>query len=148
MSTVAVDEEGFLILDDSLSFTASQNSEIPALPVESNPNDTLSVRCLQFVATPGKTAALCDAIHEVVTPILAANGGFQGVIVLVSKREPRLVSVYTFAEMKTPAAESRWELIPAVRNMLHRLVDQCLNEDTLHASLPRAMPQCVFPRRA
>jgi hypothetical protein len=148
VSTLVVDEEGFLTLDDSHSYAILQDSDISAMPVESNPSNIFSVRCVQFVATPGKTAALCDTIHEVVAPILAAHNGFQGVIVLVSRREPRLVSVYSFAEMKTPAAESRWETIPAVRNLLHRLVDQFLNEDTFDASLPRAIPQCVFPRRA
>jgi hypothetical protein len=148
MLTPAARKRGFLTLDNSHFSVIPQNSDNAESHAESIPGNAFSARCVQFVAAPGKTAALCDTIHELVVPILAAYNGFQGVIVLVARREPRLVSVYSLARMKTPAAESRWETIPEVKNLLHRVVDQCLNQDTLHAFLPRDIPQCVIPRRA
>lgn len=88
------------------------------------------------------TEKLCAAIDEIVSPILNDLPGFRGLVVTVSKREPRLVSVHSFARSQSQAANLGWEEIPTIQNFLRKLVDRCCSEDA-HEAYVQVAPQGV-----
>ena len=94
-----------------------------------------AVRSVEFVVRPGATERLREVIREAVAPLLAQESGFEGVIVMVSEREPRLVSVSCFWREKPSRVGSQWEQIPSIRNVLEPLIDWWRGTCTSEASM-------------
>jgi heme-degrading monooxygenase HmoA len=116
---------------------ASQTYETGGLP-EAMGRELMTIwnaRRVDFVASPGNTHALSAAIRERVAPLLAEHEGFGGMLILISEKEPRLVSVLSLWNTATDAANWKWEDEDFVRDAVLPLVDQW-RAQTLQACLP------------
>jgi hypothetical protein len=94
-----------------------------------------NARRVDFVASPENTHTLFAALRETVAPLLAEHEGFGGMIILISEKEPRLISVLSLWSTKTDAANWKWEEEDFVRDALLPLVDRW-RAQTLQAYWP------------
>ena len=104
------------------------------------PNDalgtqTLHARSVELVAQPGKTRELGSCVRGVLMNHLKKQGGFAGVIVLSSVKEPRLILVMSFWKSERDAG-NRWESSAAVLKMVSPLIDVCTRVHTYQAAMP------------
>lgn len=96
--------------------------------------ESLAALCIEFVAKPKEGNRLPSAIPTAVRDGLAQFPGFVGCLVMISDREPRLVSVITFwtgADRATCCGKrAGW-----VQGLLMPYVDHCLRVQTADAYL-------------
>lgn len=98
-----------------------------------------SARSVEFIARPGETDNLRTIINEVVRPMLAEQEGFLGIVILMSQREPRLVSAVSFWKTDLDSSTQAWEDVPLVRNLLEPLSDRSPRAQIFEVYLPVAM---------
>jgi hypothetical protein len=96
----------------------------------------LNVRAVEFIARPGKSAALRDCLRESVLEHLNRRTGFSGAVILSSHKEARLVTVLSFWRTEGEATENSWENSRIVHQILFQLVDVCARVQTYEAAIP------------
>jgi hypothetical protein len=101
-------------------------------------SDVLNARCVEFIAKPGRVQHLRNCMRREVAGILERQSGFAGILVLNSRKEPRLIQVLSFWNSAKQATENRWEDAPDVRRHISSLIDVCAKVHCYEASAPES----------
>ena len=96
---------------------------------------TLHARSVELVAQPGKIRELGSCVRGDLMDHLKKQRGFDGVIVLSSVKEPRLILVMSFWKSEKDAG-NRWESSAAILKMVSPLIDVCTRVHTYEAAMP------------
>lgn len=94
----------------------------------------MNARTVEFIAKAGKEEELRKRFIGGVLELLKRKGGFAGLFVLSSHKEPRRLLVLTFWKTADDAAQNQWEESAAVRRQVSSLIDVCAKVHTYEAS--------------
>ena len=95
-----------------------------------------NVRAVEFIARPGKSAALRECLRDNVLEHLKRRAGFSGAVILSSHKEARLLTVLSFWRTEGEATENDWENSRIVHQLLFQSVDVCARVHTYEAAIP------------
>jgi hypothetical protein len=116
----------------------------PAAPSGPQATSRIAALSIEFVAKPGETLRLQDALPAALHGTLGEVGGFAGGFVLIANYEARLITVVT---LWTGAERLRHcnDNLKWIRALLNPYLDRCLRIQTFAAFVPETMAATEFP---
>lgn len=94
----------------------------------------MNARTVEFIAKAGKEEELRKRFSGSVLEQLKRKGGFAGLFVLTSHKEPRRFLVLTFWKSADEAAANQWEKTTAILRQVSSLIDVCAKVHTYEAT--------------
>jgi heme-degrading monooxygenase HmoA len=117
-------------------FPSNQFGAVQAIQMQKTEPAKVNARAVELIARPDRAEELRACICEQLAGVLKNKVGFQGIFVMTSHHEPRLILVVTLWRTRNQATETRWETHPGFQRMVSSMVDVCARVQTYEALLP------------